>query len=281
MKNFFIIARSLEAPYDEYVDRVTAYLCEKGASVTVCDGQAAYATINDGKSLQIPKGCECVLTVGGDGIVVRAAALTACVDIPLCGINYGHLGYLCEITPEGLEVGLDKLLADDYSLERRMMLSGYENGEPYADALNDVVITSAERGLSVINLEVSVNGSYLYRYDCDGLLFATPTGSTAYNLSLGGPIVAPDAKCIVMTPIGPHTLNSRPIVLGPNDEVTVTLKSRNLLGDEQVVVCFDGEEKKTLSVGGKITISASPNTTSMVRLEDSSFLERLRVRMAE
>ncbi len=281
MKNFFIIARSLEAPYDEYVDRVASYLCSKGAIATVIDGQAAYATINDGDALQIPKECECVLTIGGDGIVVRAAALTAAVDIPLCGINYGHLGYLCEITPEGLEAGLDKLLSDDYSLERRMMLCGYEGDEPYADALNDVVITSAERGLSVINLEVWVNGSYLYRYDCDGLLFSTPTGSTAYNLSLGGPIVAPDAECIVMTPIGPHTLNSRPIVLGPKDRVTVTLKSRNLLGNEQVVVCFDGEEKKTLNVGGQITISASPNTTSMVKLLDSSFLERLRVRMAE
>lgn len=230
----------------------------------------------------IPKDTQCILVIGGDGTMIQAAGDLVELNIPLVGVNFGTLGYLTEVEKDNLYPSLDKLIRDDYQIEERMMLEGsvIRDGKPISTmvALNDVVF-SRSGALRVIDFKIYLNGEYLNLYSADGIIISTPTGSTGYNMSAGGPVVSPDAKLIVMTPICAHTLDNRSIVFSGNDRITLEFgRDRGDISDDRPVF-FDGDNPVNAVVGDTVEIKRSACITRIVRLNKISFLEVLRSKM--
>ena len=225
-----------------------------------------------------------VFSVGGDGTLIRTSKYVSGKNIPLLGVNRGHLGYLCELDEISVFPAIRRLLSGDYDIEERMLLSGElldADGKVVESgllALNDVVIRGKET-LQVIRLSAVVDGELLYEKDGDGMILATPTGSTAYNLSANGPIVDPTTQMIIMTPINPHTLFSRSIVLDAGVHIEISLVPRRRLGDEPVAVCFDGGAGFSFFPGQVLKVEKSAQTAPFVRLTKMNFLERVRVKI--
>ncbi len=280
MKNFLIVARSFSDLHEKYINLIRDYISSKGG-MCILD----LDTCPDSSESQISVGdnIECIITVGGDGTVVRVAQNVIDRKVPIVGLNCGHLGYLCDMTVDNVEHCLDQLLCDNYKIDERMMLEGDLEKDPKNKyrALNDIVVASDAAGLYVLNITVKVNGIQLYSHNCDGLIVSTPTGSTAYNLSANGPIVSPHADCIVLTPINPHTLNSRSIILASNDEVEVTISARHDEDDPKANIIYDGTLRQTMNKDDVLKIYRSKVTSHMVMLENVNFLERIRARMQE
>jgi len=238
-----------------------------------------------GDGLDIPADTECILVLGGDGTVLRTAKKVVEKRIPILGINLGTLGYLAEVDKNGIYSALDKLLTDRYTVEERMMLKGaiYRDGELVGEdiALNDVVILRHGH-LRVVRFSVYVNDAFLTSYQADGIILSTATGSTGYSLSAGGPIVAPEARLMVMTAIAPHTLNSRSIILPADERVTVEIGTEHTpAGITEVDACFDGDGEIKMQTGDRIDIERSELTTRIIKINHISFLEVLRQKMAD
>lgn len=230
---------------------------------------------------EVPEATECVITLGGDGTLIQAARDLAGRNIPMAGVNLGNLGYLTQIgRREDVEQLLDALLKDQYQLEKRMMLKGsiFHGGELLKEdlALNEIVVTRREN-LRVLKFRIYVNGESLSEYRADGMIVATPTGSTAYNLSAGGPIVAPNARMTILTPICPHALNGRSIVLSAEDRIEIEALGNDDLGQ---VAVFDGDMTIHMRVGDRIRIERSQTETVLVKLNNISFLDNLRSKLA-
>lgn len=226
---------------------------------------------------------ECILVLGGDGTMLRAAGEYHTKYIPMIGVNLGTLGYLAEVEKDQIEHALDELIADNYEIESRMMLSGIPvvSGESMAPmiALNDIVI-NRKGALHVINFEIYVNGQILSTYSADGMIISTPTGSTAYNLSAGGPIVEPKARLIMMTPVCSHTLvNNRTIILSEDDVIDIVIGEYKPGEAQEVNASFDGRHPVSLKEGDKIRIIRSDKVTKIIKLSEVSFLETLQKKM--
>lgn len=253
----------------------------------------------DKDRLDIPPDVDCILVLGGDGTLLEAARKTINRNIPLLGVNLGTLGYLAEVEESGLDAALDQLMEGRYEVEQRMMLSGRvirgsyhkklhkERGIPaFAPgaedflALNDITVTRSG-SLQIIRFQVYVNGQFLKAYQADGVIVATPTGSTGYNLSAGGPIVEPKAELILLTPICPHTLNARSIILSPQDKVELQIGEGKEGTVQQVEVNFDGSRKLALYTGDKVAVEMAGQTTGIIKLNQVSFLEILHKKMSE
>ena len=280
MKNFLIVARSFSDLHEKYINIIRDYITARGGMCildldTCPDSSETQVTVADD--------IECIITVGGDGTVVRVAQNVTNRKVPIVGLNCGHLGYLCDMTVDNVEHCLDQLLSDNYKLDERMMLEGdlETDSNNHYRALNDIVVASDAAGLYVLNLTVKVNGIQLYSHNWDGLIVSTPTGSTAYNLSANGPIVSPHADCIILTPINPHTLNSRSIILASTDEVEVTVSARHEEDEPKANIIYDGTYRQTLERDKVLKIYKSKSTSNMVMLENVNFLERIRARMQE
>ena len=204
-------------------------------------------------------------------------------QIPLFGINLGTLGYLAEIDRQSIYPALDHLMEGNYEIEQRMMLYGsVYRGEEKLDrdiALNDIEI-SRENGLRVIELNTYVNHARLNTYHADGIIIATPTGSTGYSLSAGGPIISPAAALFLMTPLAPHTLGSRSVVLPPENEITIEIGPGRDEKIEEAVAYFDGDTRVPMLTGDRIEISRSRKDTLIVKIHNSSFLETLSRKMS-
>ncbi len=280
MKNFLIVARSFSDLHEKYVNLIRDYIKAHGG---MCLLDLDTCSDSSDEPISVADDVQCIITVGGDGTVVRVAQNVTNRSIPIVGLNCGHLGYLCDMTVDNVEHCLDQLLNDNYKLDTRMMLEGECSLDKsvHNRALNDIVVAPVAAGLYVLNLTVRVNGIQLYNHNCDGLIVATPTGSTAYNLSANGPIVSPHADCLILTPINPHTLNSRSIILASSDEVEVTIEARHEDDEPQANIIYDGTLRQTLKKGEKLRIYRSGTTTHMVMLENVNFLERIRARMQE
>lgn len=272
MKNFCIITNSHKDKDFKLTNQMKSYIELKGGNCQVIT-----------ESQQIPASAEGIFVLGGDGTLIRAAAIASELDIPLIGVNLGHLGYLCELEEHNVCAAIEELLHEHYIVEERMMLSGYltiKNGKSQIlkNALNDIVVCR-KGALQLVKLIVSVNGEYLNTYMADGIIIATPTGSTGYSMSAGGPIIDPKAKMILITPINAHTMNAKSIVVGAEDEITIELVSREMSKDERVDVNIDGESAAELSVGDSITVHISRQKTKIIKLSKISFLEILRKKM--
>lgn len=281
MKHFFIIANGLKDSKLTVTKQLVAYIEKKGGTVAygVSVDEAGSHAISPS---QLPPDTECILVIGGDGTLIRAARDMVGTDIPLLGVNLGKLGYLCELEEDTLTAAIDELFLDHFTVENRMMLSGYAviQGEKTEEhlAFNDIVIHRTGP-LQIVNLDVSVNGEYLCAFKADGAILASPTGSTGYNMSAGGPIVDPKAEMLLMTPINCHTLNSRSIVIGAEDEVCIELGTRRIEKDEIVEVSFDGDHAMQLSVNDQIVIHKAQVSTKILKISKISFLEILRRKM--
>lgn len=231
----------------------------------------------------IPDQTECIFVLGGDGTLIRAARQASCQNIPLIGVNLGHLGYLCELEEENVHSAIDQMMHGDYIIEERMMLGGSCETKkmgrvPGPNALNDIVISGRE-ALQLLELIVYVNGEYLNTFRADGIIVATPTGSTGYSMSAGGPIVDPKARMILITPINSHDLNAKSIVLGAEDEIVIEMRGRRTGKQELAEVNFDGEQSVEIAPKDRIVIHAAKSKVKILKLSQISFLEILRKKM--
>ncbi len=231
--------------------------------------------------IELHPGVDCILSVGGDGTLIAVSQHTVDSGIPLLGINRGHLGYLCDLDEDTVYDAIPQLLEGMPDTESRMMLEGYvlrSNGSrtDTIKALNDIVVSSLN-GLQVLGLSVYVGDEFLYSFHGDGMIFASPTGSTAYNLSANGPIVDPKTDVILMTPINPHTLTSRSIVIDRRDEVAIEISPRR--SGESAAVSFDGGKSLTLLPNDRVIVHRAAQRVNMIRLSKMSFLERIRSKM--
>ncbi len=268
--------------------KICDYLRQKGQKATVKteegDFKERISTDTDDIPADIPRDVDCMIVLGGDGTVLQAARETKKLHIPIIGVNLGTLGYMTEIEPANLKESLDRLIAGDYEQESRMML----NGKAYLSdgrteegwALNDIVITRSG-SLQIIQFNIYVNGQFLNDYKADGMIITTPTGSTGYNLSAGGALVEPRAKLIVLTPICPHSLNQRSIILSPEDVIEIEIPQGREGRIQTVEASFDGTHVIPLETGDRIRIVQSEKITEFIQLNQVSFLEVLHKKMSD
>lgn len=275
MKDFFVITNRIKDPEGVNTRRILSYLEEHGANV-VCGDEPP----KDADRFQ------CVLVLGGDGTLLQAARDLNGTDVPLLGINLGTLGYLAEAEMADAEKVLESLLRDEYGREERMMLEGVICRQGRAEscsegyALNDIVISRCGT-IQLLTLQIYVNEQFLNFYSADGMIVATPTGSTGYNLSAGGPIVEPAASLILLTPICPHTLNTRSIVLASEDEIRIEIPVGRDGREQMVEASFDGSHKVTLKTGDCVKIRRASTTAGFLKLHSESFLTVLHKKMSE
>jgi NAD+ kinase len=219
-----------------------------------------------------------VIAIGGDGTLLHAARNVAARDVPLVGINRGRLGFLTDVSPEHVLDALDAILAGDYLADRRLMLAATLDDRSASRALfalNDIVLQKGDTG-RLVDFTTDVDKTYVNTHRGDGLIVATPTGSTAYALSCGGPIIQPNVDALVMVPICPHTLSDRPLVLPSSSAIRVTLD--NAGGSEAHVVC-DGEPLARMSQGGTLTISLAKQAVTLLHPRDYNYYELLRSKL--
>lgn len=283
MDKFYIITNSDKDKEFKITGQIVEYLRSHGRECQVqqakrkMDGPYRYT---DPK--RIPEGTECIIVLGGDGTLLQAARDVVHREIPLLGINLGNLGFLAEVDTQSLYPALDKLMAGSYEVEERMMLTGtvYRDGKVIGRdiALNDIVI-GRDGPLRVVRFNNYVNEEYLNSYNADGIIIATPTGSTGYSLSCGGPIVSPSASMTIMTPIAPHTLNIRSIVFPPQDVITVEIGEGRRQDKENGLASFDGDTMIPMVTGDRIQIRKSAVSTKILKLNHLNFVEVLRQKM--
>lgn len=214
-----------------------------------------------------------LFSIGGDGTFLNTAKMT---DRPIIGINTGTLGYLTEVNPDDLQKALKSILSDNYTVENRMMVEGKiikSDGDEITipESLNEIAISKNVNG--VVRFDAIVNGKLITSYIADGILVCTPTGSTAYNLSCGGPIVDPTAEILTITPIAPHTVLNKSIVLSKNS--IIKIKITELRDNTSAYVLSDGIPNK-LESGDIVEIKKSDKITKIIKLEDRSFIDTVR-----
>ncbi len=216
-----------------------------------------------------------IVVLGGDGTMISTARWIGKKGVLVLGINYGSLGYLTDFRIEEMFPALESIIGGSYEIDRRVMLETelVRDGERLASGrvLNDVVINKAALA-RIIEIEVHLNGLYVNSFRADGLIIATPTGSTAYNLSAGGPIIYPSMNAVVMTPICPFTLTNRPIVIPDAAEVELSLKDEN----EGVFLTFDGQTGHRMKAGDRVVIHKSETTFNLVQPANRNYFDVLR-----
>ena len=261
MKYFYIVTNRFKDPDGVNTRKIAHFLRSKGAEC-VCQIEQEEAFNKTGSYSDVrlvPDNTECVIVLGGDGTLIQASRELSEKDIPFIGVNIGTLGYLTDTDMSSFEETLESLLRDDYEIDRRMMLDG-----------------------------CIYRGEYLNTYSADGVIVSTATGSTAYSLSAGGPIIQPTARLIMVTPICPHSLNQRSIIFAADDEIMIEMKDNksssgrmtgSLKNDSARVATFDGESFCEVVTGDRIVITQSERISRFVKTSRISFLERIRNKM--
>ena len=226
----------------------------------------------------IPAHADLLIVLGGDGTLLSVARLSRVESIPVLGINLGGLGFLTEISAEETFPVLDKILAGDFETEQRQMLKAaiYRQGESIGESmvLNDIVINKGVLA-RIIDLETYIDGAYLTTFNADGLILATPTGSTAYSLAAGGPIVYPSLNSIIVNPICPHTITNRPLVVPDTATVKVILKTTN----QNVHITLDGQVGMPLRGGDVVEAKKAPGHIQLIRSPYKTYFELLRTKL--
>ncbi|MBR1670811.1 MAG: NAD(+)/NADH kinase [Butyrivibrio sp.] len=273
MDKFCIIANKNKDRDYRLTNHIIEYLDKCGKECVI----AADKTTDDDifvlrKHLSIiPEDADLCIVLGGDGTMLQAARSIAYQDIPLVGVNLGTMGFLSEVEEASVDEALGRILAGDYVIEDRMMLRGaLEGKKDYS--LNDITV-SKYQGITTIGYNIYINDQFLCSYYADGLVVATPTGSTGYNMSAGGPIIEPLANMILLTPICPHTLNSRSLVFSPGTRIEVEILPGHDGQRQQAVASFDGGGTQLMETGDRIEIRMSKKTTKILRLNRVSFLD--------
>src|ERR1044071_10080618 len=272
-----LVAKYHEPKAAEMVRWLVPWLEQRGKKVLVEDGIARSGGMLCTKKEMAGK-ADLIISLGGDGTLLNIAPLVERPDVPILGVNLGGLGFITEVAVDELESVLRKTLEGDYEIEQRMTLevrvSG-KNGRPHKFCvLNDVVIAKGARS-RIIDLETYVGDDYLCTYRADGLIISTPTGSTAYSLAAAGPILEPTLGAIALSPICPHTLTHRPIVVPSNAAIRATLRS---FGDT-VILVPDGQQGVRLNNGDRVEARDYSLPVSLIKLPSRSYYEILREKL--
>ena len=280
MKRVGIVAKLDHPQAAEVVSALIDWLAARGRSAVVekeTAGLVPTLSVPAVRKADLPPQADLIVVLGGDGTLLSMARQVGDLGIPLVGVNLGGLGFLTATTLEEMYPALEAVLAGDVVFEERMMLSVrvVRDGEAFPEyvALNDVVITKSAMS-RIINLTVAVDGAYATAYRADGLIISTPTGSTAYSLSAGGPIIFPTMDAVVLTPICSHTLTNRPIVLPAPQRIDVTL-----LTDQEVAVTLDGQVALPLKEHDRVEIAQARARTRLVRFPRKDFFSVLRTKL--
>jgi NAD+ kinase len=275
-----LVVRPNTTGIEESVLSVLAFLREGGYSVVFESETAAHLNMPDVPSMSaagIGERCDVAIVMGGDGTMLGIARQLAPYDVPLIGINQGRLGFMTDIPLEGMLPVLDKILRGTHKAERRTLLEGHvlRNGVQIhvGLAVNDVVV-SRGAGAGMAELRVDVDGHFMYNQRSDGLIVATPTGSTAYALSAGGPLLHPTLGGIVLVPIAPHALSNRPIVLPDSSEIVIEIKR-----GRDITVNFDMQTFAALTAQDRIHIRRSPHNITFLHPQDWSYYNTLREKL--
>lgn len=218
-----------------------------------------------------------VVSFGGDGTLIRAAQLCSGEGTPILGVYYGRFGFVTQCHPNEIGAALSQFLDGQSRIERRMMIQAqlFRNGKEVATlhALNEAVVQRAAT-TRMLDFEIIVDGKFLTQYPADGIIVATPTGSTAYNLSAGGPIVDPSIEAMMVSAITPHTLSTRSLVFSPSSTIEITIETR---GD--AILSCDGAHRLQMLSGDRVSIARSPRVTNLVSVDDKDFLTKLTDRL--
>ncbi len=270
----------------EPVDELIRWMARQGLEVRlhpdVARGLVARGLLSDDEAAaltahDLAAEVDLLLSFGGDGTLLQSAHLAGRRGTPVLGVNIGRMGFLADVEVEQVREAIRTIEAGDYHLEARMVLEAELEDGPVPElpwALNEFVIDRS--GLAgLITIDVTVDGVSLTRYWADGLIFSTPTGSTAYSLSAGGPIVSPECEVVILTPIAPHTLTLRPIVL----PASVEIEARVYTGGQPYVLAADGRSQLIHREGQRITIRRAEHTVNLVKLPGQHYFQTLRSKL--
>lgn len=280
---FALFGNTYQAKKSAHAERLIAILQKHKADICICQG--FYDFLTNDLRIQIPNvstfednnfEADMVLSIGGDGTFLKAASRVGKKGTPILGINTGRLGFLADISPEEMEDTFDEIHKGNYKVEERSVLEviceGHNlKGYPYG--LNEIAILKRDSS-SMIAIHTAVNGASLTTYQADGLVISTPTGSTAYSLSVGGPIIVPHSNTISITPVAPHSLNVRPIVINDDWEITLDVESRS----HNFLIAIDGRSE-TCSEGTRLTIRKANYKMKVVKRPNHLFFHTLREKM--
>ncbi|MGB6975953.1 MAG: NAD(+) kinase [Gammaproteobacteria bacterium] len=268
---------------DDIIETLLAvrdYLCEQYVEVFFEQETAANLPPQPQPSItrkELAERCDLVIVVGGDGSLLRAAHVAAEQNLPVLGVNRGRLGFLTDIYPEEV-ARIGRVLEGDYQEEKRTLIGARLEGEQLITegvALNDVVLSPGNVP-RMIEFDIYINQQFVCRQRADGLIIATPTGSTAYSLSGGGPILHPSLNAMVLVPMFPHTLSSRPIVVSGDSIIEVRISRGNPSSPE---VSYDGQERVAIPPNGKITVTQQPERLRLIHPKDYNYFETLRTKL--
>lgn len=221
---------------------------------------------------------DALISIGGDGTILKAATFIRDKNIPIVGINAGRLGFLATVQYENIEVLLEKLIRKDYIISKRSLLNvrtfpEYDNFKELDFALNEVTVARKDT-TSMITIDTSLNNEYLTSYWADGLIISTPTGSTGYSLSCGGPVLTPEVASLVVTPMAPHNLNARPLVITDDTEITLKVSGR----EEQFLISLDSRIA-AVAIDTTVYIKKAPFTLSIIEFKEETFLATIRKKL--
>ena len=284
MKSFYVITNIPKDPDYSLTKSVVDYLEERDCLCGFVPFARGLVPKNDKyvDPSMVPEGVEALIVIGGDGTLLQAARDTYSLNIPIIGIDLGDVGYLTDVATDDRFEALDALIADNYHIQRRMMLKGtlYSSGVEIMSsiALNDIVI-SKSYNQRMIRLDTSIEDTFLNSIYADGLIVASPTGSTGYSLSVGGPIIEPDAEALLITPLAPHTLSSRSVVVSGDKKITITQGTNKDGASGEAIAIFDGNIKSMMRTGDKMVIEEAKTSVQIIKLNKSSFLEVLSKKM--
>jgi NAD+ kinase len=285
MKRIGIIAKQNKPEAAPIVRRLVEWLQPKKIEVYIEEDMGegfhpplAGPHLNSMKRDDIPTQVEMIIVLGGDGTLLSVARLVGDHGVPILGVNLGGLGFLTEITLEELYRVLERVVQGDFITDERVVFKAavIRRGERMAEftVLNDAVVNKGALA-RIIDLETTINGEYLTTFKSDGLIFSTPTGSTAYNLSAGGPIVHPSLHCIIITPICPHTLTNRPIMIPDDVEIRAILKTKQ----QEVILTLDGQQGFTLEFEDVVEVRKAENRILLIKSPYRHYFEVLREKL--
>lgn len=280
MKRTVLVTNRIKDPTGEYTEKAKSIIEESGGICLGCftknkTGTDSYGTISPNL---IPADTELIISLGGDGSFLHTAKDLVDLHLPVMGINLGTLGYLTEMNLDDFHEGMKNIVDGKYQIEERMLLKGsiIRDGLTIMEdiAINDIVLNRIGT-MNIINFDVMVNNRFLNSYNADGYIICSPTGSTGYNLSAGGPVAHPVSEVIITTPVCAHTLNSRSVVFSADAMIDVVIKEKEDEGNQVKAISFDGNDYIRLKNGDIVRVCKSEKKLLNLRLERMSFVEHL------
>ncbi len=274
MDRFLLITNEIKDKDNSITKSIASYIRSSGRKATLVN------TLSLAEDKTSYNDAQCAIVLGGDGTLIHCATDQIPLSIPILGINLGTVGFLAEIEKHRINEALDRLFVDDYEIENRMMIKGKisrNNESTVGYALNDIVITQKEFA-RIISLKIYVNDMLVNDFRGDGVIIATPTGSTAYSMSAGGPIIAPNADVMVITAICPHTISPRSVVVSAEDTIRIEIKKKKSAQDKAIAT-FDGQKVIDIGAEDELLIKKAQYNTRLIRLNQTGIFEILRSKL--